>query len=72
MSRLDLIENQAYVGISDGLFYMIDIPSGKTLGVVDTGSRSYGRTLTAGNIVIVQAEGKLIAAKRPAVPKKNS
>ncbi|MEJ8306202.1 PQQ-binding-like beta-propeller repeat protein [Saccharibacillus sacchari] len=72
VSRLDLIENNAYVGMSDGKFYPIDIPSGKTLGVVDTDSRIYGQTLIVGSTILIQAEGKLIAVKRPAVSKKTS
>lgn len=69
VSRLDLIENNAYVGISDGKFYTIDIPSGKTLGVVDTDTRVYGQTLVIGKTIIVQAEGRLIAVTRPALTK---
>ncbi|WP_037288541.1 PQQ-binding-like beta-propeller repeat protein [Saccharibacillus sacchari] len=66
VSRLDLKGNGAYVGLSDGQLYLIDIASGKTLGVVRAGGRTYGETLLAGNMAIVQAENKLIVIKRPA------
>jgi len=69
VSRLDLIANHAYVGVSDGKFYIIDIPSGRTLGVVDTNARTYGQTLVIGSTIVVQAEGKLIAVKRPVLTK---
>lgn len=55
--------------IGDGQFYMIDIASGKTLGVVDAGGRTYGETLLAGQTTIVQAESKLIVIQRPAALK---
>jgi len=67
VSRLDLIANHAYVGVSDGKFYIIDIPSGRTLGVVKTDARTYGQTLVIGSAIIVQAEGKLIAVTKPTV-----
>lgn len=67
VSRLDLIANHAYVGVSDGKFYVIDIPSGKTLGVLGTDTRNYGQTLVVGNTVVVQTEGKLIAVTKPNV-----
>lgn len=70
VSRLDLIENNAYVGISDGKFYMIDIPSGKTLGVVGTGARVYEQTLVIGNAIVVQTEDRLIAVTQPVINKK--
>ncbi len=70
VSRLDLIENNAYVGISDGKFYMIDIPSGKTLGVVGTGARVYEQTLVIGNAIVVQTEDRLIAVTQPLINKK--
>ncbi|MDO3412249.1 PQQ-binding-like beta-propeller repeat protein [Saccharibacillus sp. CPCC 101409] len=65
VSRLDLHGTGIYTGLSDGLFYLIDIPSAKTLGRIDTGGRVYGETLFSDDTVIVQAENKLIAVKRP-------
>jgi len=69
VSRLDLIGTGAYAGLSDGNFYLLDIATGQTLGSVHAGGRVYGQTLLAGGMVIVQAEGKLIAVKRPAALK---
>ncbi|OWR32666.1 hypothetical protein CDO73_03435 [Saccharibacillus sp. O23] len=69
VSRLDLIGTGAYVGLSDGKFYLVDIPSGKTLGSIDAGGRVYGQTLSAGGMIIVQSEGRMIAVKRPATLK---
>lgn len=69
VSRLDLIGTGAYVGLSDGKFYLVDIPSGKTLGSIDAGGRVYGQTLSAGGMIVVQAEGRIIAVKRPATLK---
>lgn len=63
--RLDLIGSGAYAAQEDGRFYMIDIPSGRTVGQVDTKSRIFGQTLLANGMVIIQAEGRLIAFKRP-------
>ncbi|OWA37437.1 hypothetical protein B9G55_05120 [Saccharibacillus sp. O16] len=69
VSRMDLIGTGAYVGLSDGNFYLVDIATGSTLGSVHVGGRVYGQTLLAGGMVIVQAEGKLVAVKRPAALK---
>ncbi|NGZ74607.1 outer membrane protein assembly factor BamB family protein [Saccharibacillus alkalitolerans] len=69
ISRLDLHGSGAYVGLSDGNFYTVDLPSAKTVGRIDTGARVYGETLFSDSIVIVQAENKLIAFKRPSALK---
>ncbi|WP_172193772.1 PQQ-binding-like beta-propeller repeat protein [Saccharibacillus qingshengii] len=65
LARLDLHEAGLYAGLSDGKFYLIDLASGQTSGVVDTGSRTYGETLLVGRTVLIQTEKELIAVKHP-------
>lgn len=65
INRLDLIGNGAYVGLTDGQFYLTNALTGKVTGKIKTAARSFGTTLVEKNTVIIQAENKLIAVQLP-------
>jgi len=65
VSRMDLIGNGMFVGQTDGEIYALNVTTGKALFCVQTEARSFGPFLTSGNVLLAQAEGKLIAMTLP-------
>ncbi|NBD24045.1 outer membrane protein assembly factor BamB family protein [Paenibacillus glycinis] len=66
IARFDLIGHGMYVAQTDGRLVAMDLITAKPLVQVRTGARVFGPTLKAGDVIIVQANGKLIAIKEPA------
>ena len=66
IARFDLIGHGMYVAQTDGRLIAMDLIAARPVLQVRTGARVFGPTLKAGNVIIVQAQGKLIAIKEPA------
>lgn len=68
-AQIDVYGNGIYRGQTDGVFYAYDLLTTKPIFSITTGSRYYGPTLKTGQMVIIQAEGKLMGVNIPAALK---
>ncbi|SFI75407.1 outer membrane protein assembly factor BamB [Paenibacillus sp. UNC496MF] len=66
IARFDLIGQGLYVAQTDGALAVVDLATGRPAMRVRTGAQVTGPTLKAGDMIIVQAKGKLLAFKEPA------
>ncbi|WP_157685601.1 PQQ-binding-like beta-propeller repeat protein [Paenibacillus donghaensis] len=70
IARFDLIGHGMYVAQTDGKLVAIHLVTAKPVLQLQTGARVFGQTLSVNGMIIVQAQGKLIAFKEPAMLKK--
>ncbi|MBM7569010.1 PQQ-binding-like beta-propeller repeat protein [Paenibacillus sacheonensis] len=66
VARFDLIGHGMYVAQTDGRLIAMDLITAEPVVRLNTGARVFGPTLKIGAMIVVQAQGKLIAFKEPA------
>lgn len=65
-SQVDLYGNVLYRAQTDGVLYGFDFRTTKPIFKIRTGAHFYGPTLKSGQMIIIQAENKLIGIRLPA------
>jgi len=65
ISQLDLIGQGAFVGLTDGRFYIMNAATGKMAGKLITDARQFGATEVESGMAIVQAEHRIYAVALP-------
>jgi len=65
ISQLDLIGQGAFIGLTDGQFYLANAATGKVAGKLITGARQFGATKVESGMAIIQAEDRIYAVAMP-------